>query len=463
MAGTTRRGFIAGGAAATALTGCGGLSGGETDATRLDTDSFGLTSVRAGETMFAFEPARPEPVPVWAYDGSVPGRGVRVTQGRTVRRKFINRLPEPSTIHWHGMRIDNAMDGVAGMTQDPVPPGGEFTYRFVAKDAGTFWYHPHTDATLSQLGRGLSAPLIVRETTPPDTDADLSLLINGFDFDAAGQIIDPQTGGARTARLLTINGAAPFQWRTKRGERLRLRLINGTVGQVLTLALQGMTGTLVARDGMPLATPQRGETVTLAPAQRADFLADITEDDGGQAAITGGGQRLAVLPVSGIRTRAQRPTPAPLPPNPMPALDLANAQRVSLRMEGGQVGGLTSALVRGEGRLGRDALAERGLAWTINGWAGMPEAPEFTASRGETVRITIVNANPVPHAMHVHGHHFREVGAGGLGPWLDTILIGANARAEIALNADNPGMWMLHCHMLEHHAQGMMTMFRVLA
>ena len=104
---------------------------------------------------------------VWAYDGAVPGPELRVRQGQPVRITVVNKLDDDTTVHWHGIRLPNAMDGVPGLTQKPIRPGESFVYEFTPPDAGTFWYHPHAD-TLQQLGRGLAGALIVEETDPVD-------------------------------------------------------------------------------------------------------------------------------------------------------------------------------------------------------------------------------------------------------------------------------------------------------
>ncbi|MBT8475593.1 MAG: multicopper oxidase family protein [Alphaproteobacteria bacterium] len=426
------------------------------------------TEVTASATTARFSTTAPRATRVWGYDGQAPGPGFRVTQGTRMVRRFVNRLPVPSTIHWHGLRIDNAMDGVAGLTQTPVPPGQSFTYDFLLRDAGTFWYHPHID-TLEQLARGLSAPLIVLETEPPDTDADLSFLINHWWLDGDGQIANDFTRNEETPRdpaatsHLTVNGRAPLVWGTAQNERLRLRLINGTTGRILDTSAQGLSGWVMALDGMPLARPRRFDRVTMAPAQRVDLLVDVTADPGEEAQLrTAGGHVLAAFPVEGVASASPRPTPGPLPPNRVARPDLRNARRATMRMTGGALGALGRAKIRGGATLSQAELVARGLSWTMDGYAGMPDTPFLTVGEGETVMIDIVNATAEPHGMHLHGHHFHQVGQGGrLVPLRDTILMDGGARMTIAFVADNPGDWMFHCHMLAHQAMGMMSWIRV--
>lgn len=406
---------------------------------------------------------------VWAYEGRVPGPTLRVPAGGRITRRFVNGLPQASTIHWHGIRIANAMDGVPGLTQPTVPSGGEFLYDFVAPDAGTYWYHPH-DRTWEQMARGLYGALIVEEAAPPDVDRDEALLIDDWRLTADGAI-DESFGAmmdwshaGRLGNWVTVNGDGALTLPARRYERWRLRLANTANARVFSLGLQGLEGWTVALDGQPLAAPEPAGRLELAPAQRADLIVDVTADseaflvsvesDGGYAAVT--------FAVDGAARPARLPAPPPLPPGAVPPLgDLDTARRTTLRMEGGAMGGLAGATVDGR-YLGMRDLVGRGMAWALNGIAGRPAAPLLTASVGETVRLAMVNDTAWPHAMHLHGHHVRRLGADGTpGPLRDTLLVARGETAEVAFVADNPGKWLLHCHMLEHAAAGMTTWLEV--
>jgi len=195
-------------------------------------------------------------------------------------------------------------------------------------------------------------------------------------------------------------------------------------------------------------------------------LVDITAQDGGEAFLVSherdGGYAIATFNVAGS-ARADRLTePHPLPPNAVPDLgDIAQARSAQLRMEGGAMGRMTEAMM--DGRMtGMREMAGAGKVWAFNGMADMPDRPLIEAARGETIRIAMTNDTAWPHAMHLHGHHFRRlVKDGTQGPLRDTLLLDRGEVAEIAFVADNPGDWLLHCHMLEHSAGGMMTWLRV--
>lgn len=405
---------------------------------------------------------------VWSYGGTIPGPLIRVPQGGSVTRRLVNDLDVPTSVHWHGIRIANAMDGVAGLTQDAVPPGGTFDYDFDVPDAGTYWYHAHT-SSMEQVARGLSGVLIVDEATPPDVDRDEVLMLDDW-------LLDPETGlfaepfahpmmmshGGRIGNLIGVNGQYAHAMQAETGERLRLRLINAANARIFSLKLEGMTGWTVALDGMPLDAPEpvSGEIV-LASAQRIDLIVDITATDGpaGLLMSLDGDAWEALVEVTLTGTRAPRDTaPAPLPANPNTARpDLANARTFDMVMEGGAMAGMDSATYQGE-RLGFRALIAQGQFWALSGQAGLSDTPFAALKRGEVARVRLTNRTAFPHAMHLHGMHFREVRADGtMGPLRDTIPSVPNAPLDIAFTADNPGKWLMHCHMLAHAASGMNT------
>ena len=415
-------------------------------------------------------PNYPE-TPIWGYDGRVPGPTIRVRQGERVVRRFVNGLPQPSTVHWHGIRIDNSMDGTPELTQPVVQPGGEFLYDFAPPDAGTYWYHSH-HRTFEQLARGLYGVLVVEEHDAPEVDREEVLVLDDWrladdailhdSFDA----LHDWSHAGRIGNWITVNGESAWSREASRHERLRLRLVNAANARIFSLALKHLEGWVVALDGQPLPAPQAAGPLVLAPGQRADLIVDVVAGEGEEAFLAYRGREqdfaLAVFTIRGRLREARLPDPEPLPPNPVPTLgDLAQARRETLRMDGGAMGGMRQAMLGGR-MLGARDLAGQGKVWAFNGLAEMPDAPLLTALRGETVRLAMVNDTAWPHAMHLHGHHFRAIASdGAAGPMRDTLLVDRGETAEIAFVADNPGDWMLHCHMPGHSISGMMTWFRV--
>lgn len=413
---------------------------------------------------------------LWGFNGRVPGPVLRVKRGEELTVALENALEQPTAVHWHGIRIDNAMDGVVGLTQEAIEPGARFEYRFTPPDAGTYWYHSH-NRSWEQMARGLYGLLIVEEDSPPPVDRELLLVADDWRLDELGQIHEGSLGslrdaahGGRLGNVLTLNSRDFLEEEVERGERLRLRLCNCANARILSLELSGHEPWLIAVDGQPVTPrPQEGP-VTLAPGQRADLILDAAGEPGSRHPILAhtSGQTLEVGALSYAATTRRDPAglggaPA-LPGNELPLPDLAGARQVELFMAGGAMGRMESARLSGE-ELGMRELVERGYAWSFNGVAGRPEDPWFSAPRGESVVARIVNDTGWPHVIHSHGHHFlilEEDGALPADPvWRDGVLLERGETRRIALVADNPGKWLIHCHMLEHQAAGMVTWFEV--
>lgn len=460
----TRRQFMAGSAAATALLGL------------LPRQAMATVAFETIEAMTASVQLAPDGYPatdIWGYGGTAPGPVLRVAQGGRLQRRLVNSLPQAHSIHWHGIRIDNAMDGVPGLTQAAVEPGDGFDYDFVLPDAGTYWYHSH-NRSMEQVARGLHGALIVEEDTPPDIDREEVLVLDDW-------LIDPETGqisgdfesaharshAGRLGNLVLTNGIFDKTMTVQRNERLRLRLINAANARIFVLGLSGLEGWTMALDGMPLPAPEPlEEVVVLGPGQRADLIVDVVAEQGSTAYLARADEARGTPQVSfqvrGQASLARRGTPDALPPNPGDAFNLSgDSVDLTLNMEGGAMGRLRGAMLDGE-ETGFREMAQANQFWAFNGMVGMPDTPLATLDRGQIARLTISNDTAFPHAMHLHGMHFREVLADGtLGPMRDTLLMDSAERREIAFAADNPGDWLLHCHMLSHAVSGMMTWVRV--
>jgi FtsP/CotA-like multicopper oxidase with cupredoxin domain len=424
---------------------------------------------------------------VWGYDGQVPGPEIRVRQGAWLRVELENRLPDETTIHWHGLRVPNAMDGVPYLTQQPVPPGGTFTYAFQVEDAGTFWYHPHVRG-LEQVARGLHGALVVEEREPPPTiDRDLTWVLSDWrllqDAQLAGGFGNPMDAGmaGRIGNTVTVNGRvpdAPFAVRS--GERLRLRLINVANARIFGLEFEGHAPTIVALNGHPVEphTPKDGRIV-LAPGMRADLVLDMTGKPGERARVLDTfyprlEYRLLDLAYDAEPLRARAPAAAMplLPANPLLEPDLTAAHRHELVLGGGMMSGMGGGMMMGRGVMmqqGGGGIMGLGMAWTINGASAAAgdhaHDPLAVLRRGESYVLAIRNDTAWWHPMHLHGHTFRVLSRNGAPvprrEWGDTILVPPREAAEIAFVADNPGDWMFHCHVLEHQAAGMMGVVRV--
>jgi len=427
----------------------------------------------------------PEPwgeTDVWAYGDAVPGPEIRVRQGERLRVAVQNALAEETTVHWHGLRVPNAMDGVPHLTQPPIAPGGTYLYEFDAVDAGTFWYHPHQRSS-EQVGRGLYGALIVEEPQPPRVDRDLVWVLDDWRLteDAAiaggfGGFHDMSHAG-RLGNTVTINGRVPDAVSVRPGERIRLRLINAANARIFALEFGPLAPRVIALDGQPV-TPHAapGGRVVLGPAMRADLILDVAGAPGARVGVADGffpdnAYRLVELVLAGAPLRNAPPDwPVALAPNPLPEPDLRSARRHEITFTGGMMGAMIErqmGLAEGGGMGGMMGRMHDGGIWFVNGVAadGHILDPVLVLERDTSHVIAMTNATAFHHPIHLHGHSFRVIARDGRPTahreWQDTVLMAPRERVEIAFVADNPGDWMFHCHILEHQAAGMSAVIRV--
>jgi len=367
-----------------------------------------------------------------AYEGAIPGPLLRLRQGEELHLRLFNELDEPTSLHCHGVRGPNAMDGVPDLTQMPVAPGGSFDYRFRPPDAGTFWYHAHS---AEQLDQGLHGALIVDEQEAVDVDRDVALVLG---------MPDPTQPSAREPAL--VNGAVRPDIAVRPGERLRLRLINATSARGYALRLPGAAPWVMAIDGQPAEpfVPREGR-LGLAPGGRLDLFLDVSAGAAGITPVLSGFRdetpiaRLVPQATGEAPAARQRSQPLPLPANPLPArIDLRNALRVDMSLGENSAEGKASAF-------------------------HLPAAPLFTVKRGRSVSLALRNVGASARLVHVHGHHFRLLDAldDGWKPyWLDTLVVVAPVE-RIAFVADNPGKWLIESRMLDRTGGGSAAWFAV--
>ena len=411
---------------------------------------------------------------LWTYNGINPGPQIRLKRNEKVKVRLTNELDEPTMIHWHGIRIDNAMDGTP-LVQNPVPNGESFDYEFAVPDAGTYWYHPHMNSS-KQVEHGLYGALIVEEETPPADTEDMVLVLDDWLINDDGTLNTDTFGdiriaahGGRMGNWFTVNGQSRPKLEAPAAKRLRLRLINCANARIMNIQMKGAEPVIIAMDGQPLALPRDAGTkpLQLGPGGRVDVIVRRSSEPIVIAHVNAADEPLEVAYIT--RTGAEGATDTgpidPLPGNGLPeAIDITGIVAKELVMEGGVHGGMESATLRGR-KMDMRELVQNGMAWAFNGVASMTEEPFFEAKVGETVVIDMVNKSGWPHAMHLHGYHVKLLEVDGKPAehqdWHDTLVMTANSKVRVAFLADNPGKWMLHCHMLEHQAAGMMTWISV--
>ena len=473
----SRRGFLAGSAAAGAA---------------LSLQPAWADTHRAFTLRAASGRARLVPEPwgesdVWCYGGTVPGPEIRVRQGDRLRIAVENALDEETTVHWHGLRVPNAMDGVPHLTQAPIAPGETFTYEFDAVDAGTFWYHPH-QRSFEQVGRGLYGALIVEEANPPRVDRELVWVLDDWRLTQDAAISDDFGGfhdmshAGRLGNTVTINGRVPDALPVRAGERIRLRLINAANARIFALDFGDLAPQVIALDGQPV-TPHAapGGRVVLGPAMRADLMLDVTAAPGATISVIDrffaqDAYTLVDLTVAETPLRDTAPDwSMELPSNPLPEPDIARARRHEVTFTGGMMGGMVERQMGLSGESGMGGMMSGGMMnrmhdggiWFVNGVAaeGHILDPMLTLERDASHVIAMTNATAFHHPIHLHGQSFRVISRNGTPTahreWQDTVLMAPRERVEIAFVADNPGDWMFHCHILEHQAGGMMGVIRV--
>lgn len=374
----------------------------------------------------------------YTLNHSSPGPTIRARQGDLVQVTLVNdNVADGVTLHWHGIDVPNAEDGVAGVTQDAVAVGERHVYRFVAEDAGSYWYHSHQVSHV-QVREGLFGAFLI---DPPASDAD---------EDAPKDVpaVVHTYSGVRT-----INGVSGDQHvAMPPGSRVRVRIVNTNNG-ALTASVTGASYRVVAIDGYDLNEPTwvRDRGLLVAAGGRADLQLTTPADESAVRLDVGGGGTYLTIggaePVPAAVPRTRRPldlltygSPGPIGFDPQ-AADRTFDYRIGRRL--GFVDG------------------RPGLWWSINGNL-FPNVPMFMVAKGDIVRMRLKNTSGQVHPMHLHGHHAVVVSrngkrATGAPWWVDSLNVAHGETYEIAFRADNPGIWMDHCHNLDHAAEGLLA------
>lgn len=398
---------------------------------------------------------------MWSYNGMVPGPRIEARVGDTVRVKLKNSLPEPTTIHWHGLRVPAAMDGVLAM-QNPVLPGQEFTYEFIVADAGTFWYHPHVRSD-EQVERGLYGAFVVRDESEPVTTSDRTVVLDDVLLNDDGTLADfdekPAMFG-RQGNLILVNGRHHPVAEVAPGGLHRFRFVNAANARYFRLNLPGHRMIQVGTDGGLLDEPHVVEELLLVPGERADVL--IVADDIPLASSSmmtlrydrgHGSGEIPDAVVFQLRTRDMAAIVTPPIPKRLGAIEglpepgLRREITLEESMQGG--GGPHAGHGGGTG----------GPVFSFNREV-YPDATPLEAQLDAVEEWAVVNTTAMDHPFHLHGFRFQIVSEDGRAPrvggWRDTINIPAQKTVVIRMRLeDHPGTWMFHCHILEHAERGM--------
>ncbi len=370
----------------------------------------------------------------YTLNGTSPGPEIRAREGDLIQVTLRNvDVEQGTTLHWHGVDLPNAEDGVAGVTQDAVRPGDSHVYRFVAEDPGTYWYHSH-QVSHEQVRGGLFGVLVVDPAEAVTQDSDVVAAVHSY---RGRRTINGRSGVSRVP--------------ADAGETVRLRLVNTDNGRLRTWVTGGAYR-VVAIDARDLHEPTvvQEKQLVLPAGGRADLELTVPTDGSALRVDIGGGTAVVIGPPAVDVDERPEPelvldlldygSPAPL------GLDLSDVDRDFDYDIGRRPGFL-------DGR--------PGFWWTVNGEL-LPDVPMYLVEEGDVVRMTIRNDSGDVHPMHLHGHHAVVLSRNGVRStgspwWVDSLDVLDGEVIEIAFVADNPGIWMDHCHNLDHAAEGLLA------
>ncbi len=409
-------------------------------------------TLEARETEWEIAPGRT--VSAWGYQGSVPGPAIVARAGDVLVAHLVNHLPEPTVIHWHGVRLPSGMDGT-DVVQTPVQPGESFEYRFVLPDAGTFWYHSHSNETV-QIERGLYGALVVHGPDEPVFDVERVLVLDDVKLDRKGRIADTalfDRHSGREGSVTLINGKNEPEIQIAAGQIERWRVINASSARYVRLSLGGRPFRVIGADGGLRSAAMIVTDLLLTPGERVDLAVGPFDDEGATIPIESLPYRRTLMKLprrtfwGTLRVGPRAPSRAVVP---------AELATVTPLVPLGPVTPTRTV------RLGA-RMTLHGHDWLINGETHHQDAP---VKVGELQVWDIVNDTGMDHPFHLHGFFFQVVATDGVpaapDAWKDTVNVPGRKRVTIAFRADDrPGEWMYHCHILEHHAAGMMGHFEV--
>jgi FtsP/CotA-like multicopper oxidase with cupredoxin domain len=405
-----------------------------------------------------------ESIDAWTYNGVLPGPLIRARVGDRLIVHFRNELPRPTTVHWHGVRVPFAMDGVPEHSQPEVPTGGQFDYDFILPDSGLFWYHPHV-MSAAQVGLGLYGALLVDGDEAVRANNERVLVLSDIAIDKPGVFEDPNSGGSagmafgRDGNRLLVNGRERPNITVAPGSTERWRIVNAAKSRYFEIDLGGVSITTIGVDGGLQEYPISSDTLVIAPGERKDVLVALPGSAGSSLTVTsrlynrGYGSVEERLPFEDLFTVkfAGEPVTLPAGDRQLPARQIAPLEPT----------GATHVMVN----LTIDQLPDRSFQYGING-VPFQKGHWFHATTGETQVWTITNRTKWSHPFHLHGFFFQVLDdhERPVHPlaWKDTIDVPFEQTVQIIVHFDDrPGMWMIHCHILDHADGGLMGMVDV--
>jgi FtsP/CotA-like multicopper oxidase with cupredoxin domain len=413
---------------------------------------------------------------VWAYNGSLPGPLIEANQGDRIIVHFTNNLPEATTIHWHGVRLSNENDGTH-LTQEPVEPGGSFTYDFIVPDASLFWYHPH-HGSAQQVYQGLYGPLLVHGDDPLPEASERVLVLSDIVLDA-GHVVLPWSDGDQQmenamgylGNTQLVNGQIMPRLEVKSGGLERWRIVNASGARFFNLQIPGQVLTMVGTDGGLIESPVEFDSFLLSSGERVDLLIATDGEEGDSPVLKNAVYRsmhadgfmddpdfaLLQLRFRGKVSGLDRSIPAQLATIEEPAVNA------------GEFGLFFNAAMdpRPDQYLTGEVAADAPVIaadFRING-QHFPDVVAHQSRLGTVEQWQITNHTLMDHPFHLHGYRFLVDNVSGSSlpyrGWKDTVnvpgsLFGNETVQLIVPFEDNAGSWVYHCHILRHVELGMM-------
>ena len=436
-------------------------------------------------------------VSTWAFNGKVPGPTIRANAGDVVKATVVNNLPDPLTVHWHGLALRNDMDGVPDLTQKAIEPGDSFAYEFTAPDPGTYFYHPHTG---TQLDRGLYGALVVDDPAQTRPAKDIPILLDDW-IDGTGKspddVFDDLKANAMDMRsssdnsdmggmdmgemgmgemdmgdsstdsplgsdisdvkypLYLINGkdaADPATYSVRAGDTIRLRLVNAASATPFRVAFGGGQMTVVATDGYAVE-PVKTDALLIGMGERYDVEVTVPDDGAFPLVAVPEGQTTQALAV--LRAGTAKLPMADIRPSRLDGHLLTLAE-LSATAENALPDGTPDETY--QVKLTGNMMA---FDWGVS--ASEADGVTLPVKAGDRVRLVIDNTTSMWHPIHLHGHTFQVVTDDGTGPRKDTVIVTPKSKVTVDVIADNPGQWALHCHNIYHAEAGMVTILNYLA
>jgi FtsP/CotA-like multicopper oxidase with cupredoxin domain len=421
-------------------------------------------------------------------DGTV---GIMTDVGKPFRVRVENKIDEPSLIHWHGLTPPWQQDGVPGISGPPIPPGGNADYDFPLRFGGTFWMHSHQGLQEQLL---MAAPLIIHDQRDRPDQQEIVIELADFSFTPPDQIFAelkksgskappvaqasqlPIATKASTTGMAKMGAAAkpdlndvkydaflandrtladPAVIKIEPGGRVLLRIINGSAMSAYHIDLGPLDGELVAVDGFAV-TPVKGRNFPIAVAQKLDIRLAVPRTPASHpvlAVLEGDRKQTGIILAAGNAPVARTPDLAKTPSSAL-TLDLESRLRALKPLTPRKADRVHTINLTGD-------MAK--YIWSLNNVAWNPSVPPLPIANGERVELVMVNQTGMPHPMHLHGHEFQVVEIDGKrfpGAVRDTVLVPPGRRVVVAFDANNPGWWAFHCHLLYHLDAGMFTTLR---